>query len=105
MWSVTLDVVVMDNELVYVITIYIVKIESIKESAKNVLKIPAAFLNEESIHESLVIQITQPWTGTSRLSLFLDCAPLGLVTLSSSLRNMMNQVKPPLVHAVSSFFS
>jgi hypothetical protein len=77
-----------------------VLIETVEEGAKKTLNIPATFLTENSIHSSLVAEVTQSWTGTARLALFLDCSPLGLVTLSQSFRDMMTKSKPPIVHAV-----
>lgn len=74
-------------------------VETVEDSAKKTLNIPANFLNEKSVHASLVVEVTQSWTGTARLALFLDCSPLGLVTLSKSLRDMMTRVKPALVRA------
>lgn len=79
-------------------------IETIEDSAKKTLNIPSTFLTEQSTHTNLVVEVTQSWQGTAKLALFLDCSPLGLVTLSKSMRDMMFKVKPPLVRAVSHFW-
>lgn len=76
-------------------------IETIEDAAKKTLNIPTTYLTETSSHSSLVVEVTQSWTGTAKLSLFLDCSPLGLVTLSKTMRDMMVKVKPALVRAVS----
>jgi len=78
-----------------------VLIETLEDGAKKTLNIPATFLTETSVHTSLVVEVTQAWTGTARLALFLDCSPLGLVTLSQNMRDMLGKVKPHLPLRVS----
>ncbi len=77
-----------------------VVIETIHDQEKKTQNIPSAFLNESSNHENFVVEVTQPWTGTAKLALFLDCHPLGLLTLNKSPRDMLHKIKPPLVRAV-----
>lgn len=75
-------------------------IETIEDQVKKAQNIPSSFLNETSNHENFVVEVTQPWTGTAKLALFLDCHPLGLLTLNKSPRDMLRRIKPPLVRAV-----
>lgn len=80
-----------------------VLIETVEDGAKKTLNIPDTFLTEKSLHSSLVVEVTQAWTGTARLALFLDCSPLGLVSLSQNFRDMRGNVKPGLPLRVVSY--